>query len=117
VAINPDHERELRIIQDQAVANCIEEMTAAGDLSLQSKEERGDRFWLTKMATQSMTIAAKIEGYIMLRARATCGNGNDDDEDGQERAVDRMIKQARGEVTAIIERARKGYRPRERGDE
>lgn len=115
MSLDPDHERELRVIQDQAVANAIQEMTAAGELTLETDKQRGDRFWLTKMATQSMTIAAKIEGYIMLRTRPASTEQPDDED--QERAVDRMIKQARGEVTAIIERVRKGNRPRGQANE
>lgn len=115
MAFDPDHERELRVIQDQAVANAIEEMTTAGEITLQTEKERGDRFWLTKMATQSMTIAAKIEGYIMLRSRPASSEPPDPEE--EDRAVDRMIKQARGEVAAVLERVRKGNRPRGAGNE
>jgi hypothetical protein len=115
MALDPDHERELRVIQDQAVANAIEEMTAAGQLTIATQEDRGDRFWLTKMATQSMTIAAKIEGYIMLRSRPA--SSEPPDPEAEDRAVDRMIKQARGEVAAVLERARQGSRRRGQADE
>lgn len=104
----------LREIQDQAVTHAIEEMHAASELGLETKEDRGDRFWLTKMSAQSLTVAAKIEGFVMLRSREK--GAPDPDDDTENRATDRLIKQARGEVTAIIERARIGYKPRGKSD-
>jgi hypothetical protein len=57
------------------------------------------------MAKESLTVAAKIEGFIMLRTRE--GRFNPDPDEEKE-AVDRMIKRARGEVDAILKRAKDG---------
>lgn len=109
--IDSERETKLREVQDMAVDHAIEEMTAAADLSLNTKEERGDRFWLTKMAGQSLTVAAKIESFIMLRNAKSFDNMPDEDDDA---AADRMIKKARGEVSKIIEKARGGLPNREK---
>jgi hypothetical protein len=117
MGLSADTERQLREIQDQALANAVEEMQAAAELGLEEKQARGDRFWLTKMATQSLTLAGKIEGFIMLRSRETPPLPGEEEEQSEKRATDRLIKEARGEVAAIIERARAGYRPRGKSDE
>jgi hypothetical protein len=114
--VDADQEQTLREIQDQAVTHAIEEMNAAAQLGLKEKEDRGDRFWLTKMATQSLTLAAKVEGFIMLRSREK-GAPSPEDEETEARATDKLIKKARGEVAAILERARAGYKPRGPDDE
>jgi hypothetical protein len=114
--MNTEQEQTLREVQDQAVTHAIEEMHAAAELGLESKETRGDRFWLTKMATQSLTLAAKVEGFIMLRSREK-GAPSPEDDETEARATDKLIKKARGEVAAILERARAGYKPRGSSDE
>lgn len=113
--MKPEQEQELRAIQDQAVTHAIEEMNAASELGLTTKEARGDRFWLTKMATQSITLAAKVEGFILLKSRE--GGEPPDGDDTEDRATDRLIKAARGEVTAILERVRTHRKPRGTSDE
>jgi hypothetical protein len=110
-----EQEQELRAIQDQAVTHAIEEMHAAAELGLKEKGDRGDRYWLAKMATQSLTLAAKVEGFILLRSRD--GGAPMPDDESEARATDKLIKKARGEVTAIIERARAGYQSRGQSDE
>jgi len=114
--VDADQERTLREIQDQAVTHAIEEMHAAAELGLEEKKDRGDRFWLTKMATQSLTLAAKVEGFIMLRSREN-GAPTAEEDETEQRATDKLIKKARGEVEAILERARAGYKPRGSSDE
>lgn len=112
--MKPEQEQELRAIQDQAVTHAIEEMNTAAELGLKEQKDRGDRYWLTKMATQSLTLAAKVEGFIMLKSREGTPPPDDETED---RATDRLIKQARGEVTALLERVRAGYKPRGQSNE
>jgi hypothetical protein len=103
MTISKDQEDSLRGIQDKAVEHAIEEMTAASELGIESKEERGDRFWLTKMAEKSMTFAAKVEQYILLKQRD--GRWNMDEQEEKE-AIDRMVSRARGEVDIIIKRVK-----------
>jgi hypothetical protein len=105
MAISKDQEEKLRAIQDKAVDHAIEELNAADELGIESREDRGDRYFLTKMAKESLTVAAKIEGFIMLRTREGRFNLDPDEE---KEAVDRMIKRARGEVDAILKRAKDG---------
>jgi hypothetical protein len=105
MAISKDQEEKLRAIQDKAVDHAIEELNAADELGIESREDRGDRYFLTKMAKESLTVAAKVEGFIMLRTREGRFNLDPDEE---KEAVDRMIKRARGEVDAILKRAKDG---------
>ena len=105
MAMSKEQEEQLRAIQDKAVDHAVEEMNAASLLGIESKEDRGDRFWLTKMAEKSLTVAAKVEGFILLRTRE--GRFNPDAEDEND-AINRMIKRARGEVDAILKRAKEG---------
>ena len=105
MAISKEQEEKLRAIQDKAVDHAIEELNAADELGIESREDRGDRYFLTKMAKESLTVAAKIEGFIMLRTREGRFNLDPDEE---KEAVDRMIKRARGEVDAILKRAKDG---------
>lgn len=103
--MNKDQENELRRVQDMAVNHAIEEMDAAGVLSLKTKEQRGDRFWLAKMATQSLTVASRIEAFIMLRNREGIG-GPESDED-EDKAINRMVSRATDDVARIIAKAKK----------
>ena len=105
MTISKDQEDKLRGIQDKAVEHAIEEMNAASELGIESKEDRGDRFWLTKMAEKSMTFAAKVEQFIILKQRDGRWNLNEEEE---KEAIDRMVKRARGEVETIIKRAKAG---------
>lgn len=108
MTMSKEQEESLRAIQDKAVDHAVEEMNAAAELSIVTKEDRGDRFWLTKMAEKSLSVAAKVETFIILRTREGRFNPNEDDE---KEAVDRMIARARGEVANIIERAKAGPQP------
>lgn len=105
MAMSKEQEDKLRAIQDKAVDHAIEELNAADDLGIASREDRGDRYFLTKMAKESLTVAAKVEGFVMLRTRE--GRFNPDPEEENE-AINRMIKRARGEVDAILKRAKEG---------
>lgn len=106
--MNDEQKAELQRIQDMAVNNAIEEMSEAGSLTLATKDERGDRFWLTKMASQSLALAARVEAYVMLKQRE--GSGADHDtEETENKRVERMIASARSEVASIVAKAKKGH--------
>ena len=106
--MNDEQKAELQRIQDMAVNNAIEEMSEAGTLTLATKDERGDRFWLTKMASQSLALAARVEAYVMLKQRES-GGTNPETEETENARIDRMIKSARSEVANIVAKAKKGH--------
>lgn len=106
--MDDDQKSELQRIQNMAVNNAIEEMSEAGKLTLKTKEHRGDRFWLTKMASQSFSVAARIEQFVMLKQREGGGAPADTDETEHAR-INRMIASARAEVSSIVAKAKKGH--------
>jgi hypothetical protein len=106
--IDKTQESELKRIQDMAVNHAIDEMDATSELTLATKEERGDRHWLTKMATQSLTVAARIESFIMLKNREIKGEAGGENDESETMRIDRMIKSARAEVVGIVKRAKEG---------
>ncbi len=103
-----EQKAELQRIQDMAVNHAIEEMSEAGALTLATKDDRGDRFWLTKMASQSLALAARVEAYVMLKQREGIGADHETEETENAR-IDRMIKSARSEVSSIVAKAKKGH--------
>lgn len=103
--IKPEQREALERIQTMAIDHAIEELEQAHGLSLGDKDERGDRFFLTKMGEKSLGVACKVENYISLKERDGRWQTNPEQEDAQ---IERMVKQARGEVEAIIKRAKDG---------
>jgi hypothetical protein len=97
-----DIEKELERIQDVALRHAVEEMDAAAELTLESKQERGDRAWLSGMSGKSLGVAVRIEQFLILRRRE--GFGGEDAKE-EEAAKVEMLKKARGEVSKILERA------------
>jgi hypothetical protein len=55
-----DQLKELQRIQEVAIDNAIAEFDEACGLSLQEQQERGDRRWLTQMASSSLKLSADI---------------------------------------------------------
>ena len=55
-----DQLKELIRIQEVAIDNAIAEFDEACGLSLQEQQERGDRRWLTQMASSSLKLSADI---------------------------------------------------------
>ena len=100
-----DQEEELRRIQEMAVTHAIEEMDESNKLGLASKDDRGDRYWYAKMATQSLQVAARIEAFIMLKHREGLGAGAEDDET-ETRKIDKMVLAARNDVKTLLDRAK-----------
>lgn len=98
-----DTDAELKRIQDMAVKHAIQEMDAAGALTLDTKESRGDRGWLTGMAAKSLGVAVKIEQFLALReSRKDWG----EDEDEVDAAKQRLVAKAGAEVAAIMRRVK-----------
>jgi len=100
--------QRLKEIQEIAIDHAIEEMEAAHALSLETKLERGDRGWLTKMCGQSLTVAMRIEQFILLRKDAAGFDYRDDDE--QKRAESEFVKRAEAQMKSIIARARPKFK-------
>lgn len=55
-----DQKKELIRIQEASIDNAIAEFDEAAGLSLQERDERGDRRWLTMMASSSLKLSADI---------------------------------------------------------
>lgn len=104
-----DYELELQRIQEIALDHAIEEMDAADERGVKTSGERGDRGFLTGMASKSIGVAVKIEQFLALRRGGHTG-GDDDKE--EEKAKASLIKNARGEVAAIMERVSVGSKRR-----
>lgn len=95
-----DYESELERIQGIALEHAIGEMDASDERGLDTKEDRGDRGFLTSMAAKSLGVAVRIEQFLILRRREGFG----DDEAEQQAATSNMVKKARAEVRGILER-------------
>ena len=102
--------QELQNIQEMAVDHASEEMSAAATLGLATKEDRGDRGFLTGMASKSLGVAVKIEQFKILMERPKTDPL--EEEENEHRAADRLVKQARADLHEIMERARAGAKPR-----
>lgn len=105
-------DEELRRVQDIALEHAINEMDEAHSRGLATKEDRGDRGFLTGMAAKSLGVAVKIEQFLILRNRE--GFESDDDTEA-ERAKSTMLKTARAEVAEIMKRVKDGPKTRARG--
>lgn len=104
-----DYELELKRIQEMALDHAIEEMDASDALGVKVAKDRGDRGFLTGMASKSIGVAVKIEQFLALRR--TPGHDPGDDK-GEEDAKKALIKNARGEVAQIMERVSGGSKRR-----
>lgn len=99
-----DIEQELERVQGVALKHAIDEMDEAAARGLDTKEDRGDRGFLTGMAAKSLGVAVRIEQFLMLRRREGGEPINPEDPDGETKAKMAMVKKARGEVAKIMER-------------
>lgn len=101
-----DYEAELERIQGIALKHAVNEMDEAAARTLATKEDRGDRGFLTGMAAKSLGVAVRIEQFLILRRRDSF-NSMGDPEDEQAAKLE-MVKRARGEVAKIMERVSGG---------
>jgi hypothetical protein len=106
--LDKQREQELREVQNMALDHAIEEMNAAHGRGLDSEQDRGDRGFLTGMASKSVGVAVKIEQFIMTRNREGMGTRPEDDD----RAAANLVKTARAEVQQILEKVGAGAQPR-----
>lgn len=67
--LSEEMRERLESVQETALDHFFEEMSETQKLTIATKEDRGDRYWLTKMAKQSMSVAAAIEQFLILKAR------------------------------------------------
>lgn len=89
-----DQRKELERIQETAIDNAIAEFDEACGLSLQEQQERGDRRWLTQMASSSIKLSADIARILAQRAKPD----TEEDEDAELRA---LIQSAQNRVVAF----------------
>ena len=98
----PDQDEELRRIQDVAIEHALAEMDESAARTLETKEARGDRGFLTGMAAKSLGVAVKIEQFLLLRKERKAAGMNDPAE--EESAKASLIANARAETRGILER-------------
>lgn len=103
--MNPEKLARLKEVQEMALDHAIEEMEAAHDLTLATKEERGDRSWLTGMAAKSLAVVGRIEQYLALKERPQGGLSNNTgaDPDEQEAA---FVRRAEAQLNKIMGRSK-----------
>lgn len=103
--MNPDKLARLKEVQEMAIDHAIEEMEAAHDLTLATKDERGDRSWLTGMAAKSLAVVGRIEQFIALKERPAGGVSPNSkaDLDEQEAA---FVKRAEAQLNKIMGRSK-----------
>jgi len=77
-----DQLKELQRIQEVAIDNAIAEFDEACALSLQEQQERGDRRWLTQMASSSLKLSADI-----ARLLKPVANNNEEQEEAELSAI------------------------------
>lgn len=97
--MRPDQEAELKRIQEVAIDNAIAEFDEACGLSLQEQQERGDRRWLTQMASSSLKLSADIARLL----KPVQG----DDSDREDAELSAIISAATTKVIAF-DSAKKG---------
>jgi hypothetical protein len=89
-----DQIKELRRIQEVSIDNAIAEFDEACGLSLQEQQERGDRRWLTQMASSSIKLSADIARILAQRVKPD----TEEDEDVELKA---LIQSAQNRVVAF----------------
>lgn len=94
---------KLRAVQETAINHAIQEMEAAAALTLETKQERGDRGWLTGMAAKSLGVATRIEQFLVLR-----GSKPGDADEAEAAEARALVREAKSEVSAIMRRVKGG---------
>jgi len=88
-----DQRLELIRIQEAAIDNAIAEFDEAAGLSIQEREQRGDRRWLTMMASSSLKLSADIARLMKPSAP--------DNEDQEDAELKQIIENAQNRVVAF----------------
>jgi len=102
--MNEDAKTQLERLQTLAIAHAIEEMDAAHDLTLATKEDRGDRAWLTGMCGKSLGVALRVEQYLALKERGAAFNGQSEEDAAKAEAA--FVRRAEAQLEQIMGRAR-----------
>ena len=89
-----DQRKELERIKEAAIDNAIAEFDEACGLTLQEKDQRGDRRWLTMMASSSLKLSADI-------TRMLSNVEKPDDEGHEEAEINALIQSAQNRVVAF----------------
>lgn len=103
--------QRLREIQDMAIEHAIEEMDAVHALTLATKEERGDRAWLTGMCAKSIGVAVRIEQFISLREQRSGAWPRQTEEDEQ-REREAFVRRAEAQLRSIMQRQKPRFKHR-----
>ena len=93
-----DQRAMLEDMREKTLDNAIEEFDAACGLRLTEKEERGDRRWLTMMASSSIKLHREIAA--LLDGKKPSG----EDDDDEARKVQMLIDEAAGKVARFEQR-------------
>jgi len=88
-----DQLKELMRIQEVAIDNAIAEFDEACGLRLTEQQERGDRRWLTQMASSSLKLSADIARLMKPSAP--------DNEDQEDAELKQIIENAQNRVVAF----------------
>ena len=89
-----DQRKELERIKEAAIDNAIAEFDEACGLTLQEKDQRGDRRWLTMMASSSLKLSADITRMLSNVEKL-------DDEGHEEAEINALIQSAQNRVVAF----------------
>lgn len=96
----------MRLMQEQVIDRAIAENEKAHGIGLDTKDDRGNRGWLTKMAGTSVGLAVKVEQFFQLRSQRQL------DPDADDAETEAMVKRASADVTKLLQAINAG--PQER---
>lgn len=106
--MNEDTKAKLERLQTLALAHAVEEMDAAHALTLATKEDRGDRSWLTGMCGKSLGVALRVEQYLALKERGAEFNGQSEGDAAKAEAA--FVRRAEAQIAQIMGRARPSFK-------
>lgn len=98
--MNDDTKARLEAIQNDAIEHAIEEMEMSCNFSLDDHDSRATRFQLTKMASQSIGVAAKIEAFFAARERSPGFNGSPNSKYDADKAAQAIADKAEARLQA-----------------
>ena len=98
---------QLEQIQQMAIEHAVEEMHAAHALGLDTKADRGDRMWLSKMCAQSLGVVLTIERYLELKKSSYESHNPEVEEEAQ----DAFVKRAQAHLDKIIKSNKPRFKP------
>lgn len=108
--MHPEQLEKLKQLQETAVDHAIEEMDAAGRLTLDSKANRGDRAWLTGMCSKSLGVAVRVEQFMVLRERGEGYRSDSQSDADEEKTQAEFVRRAEAQLKGILERSRPKFK-------